>query len=227
MNAYFVKTPNLIPVIYRNQIWSFSSKQKNIYLTFDDGPTPKITDWVLDILHQYNANATFFCIGKNIEAHPSIFRRIIDDGHAIGNHTYNHFNGWKTSTKEYLNSVLKTEKLIQNLKPQTSNLLFRPPYGKIKKAQTRSLIENKYTIIMWTVLSADFDMTIDADECLNNVIKNVENGSVIVFHDSVKAFDKLQVVLPKVLEHYSKKGYAFKRIDESCHSEGGTTEESI
>jgi peptidoglycan/xylan/chitin deacetylase (PgdA/CDA1 family) len=212
MKPYFVKTPSFVPVLYQHQIWSFSSKQKNIYITFDDGPTPKITDWVLDTLQRYNASATFFCIGKNIEIHPTIFMRIIDDGHAIGNHTYNHLNGWKTSNENYLDSILKTEKLIE--KYQISNhKLFRPPYGKIKKVQSKLLIENEYTIIMWSILSADFDMTIDADKCLDNVIKNVKNGSVIVFHDSEKTFEKLKVVLPKVLEHFSKKGFSFKRIE--------------
>ncbi len=219
MKPYFVKTPSLIPILYRNQIWSFSSLEKNIYLTFDDGPTPVITDWVLEVLQQYDAKATFFCIGKNIEEHPTIFKKIINQGHTIGNHTYNHLNGWKTSTKEYLDSVLKMEKLIQilkpktlNLEPRTSNLLFRPPYGKIKASQTKSLQKLGYKTIMWSVLSADFDTTVDANKCLDNVIKNTENGSVIVFHDSVKAFDKLKVVLPKVLEHFNKKGYTFKRI---------------
>ncbi|MCF6349264.1 MAG: polysaccharide deacetylase family protein [Flavobacteriaceae bacterium] len=224
MKPYFVKTPSLVPVLYQHQIWNFSSKQKNIYLTFDDGPTPKITDWVLDTLQQYKASATFFCIGENIEAHPTFFKRIINNGHSIGNHTYNHLNGWKTSTKDYVSSILKTEEIIQNLKPETSNLkphpdsyrdsnfLFRPPYGKIKSSQTKSLQKLGYKIIMWSVLSADFDITIDAEKCLDNVIKNTQNGSVIVFHDSEKAFEKLKVVLPKVLVHFSKKGYSFKRI---------------
>ncbi len=218
MKRYFVKTPSVIPVLYRNQTWSFSPKDKTIYLTFDDGPTPVITDWVLDTLQQYNAYATFFGIGKNIEEHPLIFKRIIDDGHTIGNHTYDHLNGWKTSTEDYLNSVLKTEELIQNLKLDSDNSgrnpkLFRPPYGKIKTSQTKILLKHHYHIIMWSVLSADFDMTIDANTCLDNVIENVENGSVIVFHDSKKASEKLKVVLPKVLEYFSKKGFTFKRID--------------
>ena len=213
MKPYFVKTPSLVPVLYQHQIWSFSSKQKNIYLTFDDGPTPKITDWVLDTLQKYNANATFFCIGKNIEVNPTLFNRIINDGHSIGNHTYDHENGWHTGKEEYLESVLRTEKIIQKLKSQSSNLLFRPPYGKIKKSQSKLLIDNNYTIIMWSVLSADFDKEIDENKCLNNVIQNSDNGSIIVFHDSEKAFDKLQIVLPKVLEHFSKKGYTFKKIE--------------
>jgi len=212
MKSYLVKTPSFVPTLYRNQVWSFSSDQKNIYLTFDDGPIPKITDWVLDTLQQYNADATFFCIGKNIEENPLIFQRIIDDGHAIGNHTYNHLNGWKTLNEDYLDSVLKTEKLIEKHQI-TSHKLFRPPYGKIKSSQTKSLQELGYKIIMWSVLSADFDIEIDEQKCLDNVIKNVKNGSVIVFHDSEKAFDKLQVVLPKVLEHFSEKGYGFKKVE--------------
>lgn len=213
MNSYFVKTPKLIPVLYRDQVWSFSSKEKNIYLTFDDGPTPKITDWVLDLLDQYNAKGTFFCIGKNIELYTDIFMRILSNGHAIGNHTYDHLNGWKTSNEDYENSVLKTANIIDQLNVSNKSKLFRPPYGKINRAQSKSLVKNNYRIIMWSVLSADFDNAIDEVTCLNNVIGNTKNGSIIVFHDSVKAFDKLQIVLPKVLDYYSKKGYSFKAID--------------
>jgi len=217
MKLYFVKTPSLVPVLYRNQIWSFASKEKSIYLTFDDGPTPVITDWVLDTLQQYNAQATFFCIGRNIEEHPTIFKRIINQGHAIGNHTYSHLNGWKTSDEDYLENILKAEKVMsverrEQNKTQNSKF-FRPPYGKIKTSQTKSLHKSGYKIIMWSVLSADFDTTIDVNKCLDNVIKNVENGDVVVFHDSVKAFEKLKVVLPKVLKHFKNKGYAFRRID--------------
>ena len=214
MKPYFVKTPSLIQKVFKNQIWSLSTKNKEIYLTFDDGPTPEITPWVLNTLQQYSALATFFCIGKNIEEHPTIFQQIIDKGHAIGNHTYKHLNGWKTTNDEYLDSVLKTEKTIQKFKLETRNpKLFRPPYGKIKKLQAKALIKNSYNIIMWTVLSADFDTTINEEKCLNNVIENAKNGTIIVFHDSIKAFDKLQIVLPKVLAFYSKKGYTFKKIE--------------
>ena len=192
----------------------FFIKKKNIYLTFDDGPTPKVTDWVLDTLSHYKAKATFFCIGKNIKNNSDIFKRIINNGHAIGNHTYEHINGWNVSNDEYLRSVIKTEEIIQKseIKFQNSKL-FRPPYGKIKRSQTKRLIKNNYNIIMWSVLSADFDKNIDEIICLQNVIKNVKNGSIVVFHDSVKAFDKLQVVLPKVLEHFNEKGYSFKSIE--------------
>ncbi len=213
MKPYLVKLPYLIPRLFQNQIWKFPTKKKVLYLTFDDGPTPKITEWVLDTLQKYNAKATFFCIGKNIEQYPEIFQHTINQNHTIGNHTFNHLNGWKTDTEEYLHSVLKTEKLIQ--KSQISNpksQIFRPPYGKIKPSQTKLLIEYNYKIMMWSVLSGDFDASITAEKCLNNVIGNSKNGSIIVFHDSVKAFGRLQIVLPKVLEHFSEKGYVFKQI---------------
>jgi len=192
----------------------FFIKKKTIYLTFDDGPTHKVTDWVLDTLSHYKAKATFFCIGKNIKKYPDILKRINNNGHAIGNHTYEHLNGWNASGDEYLLSVIKTEELIQKseLKFQNSKL-FRPPYGKIKRSQTKRLIKNDYNVIMWSVLSADFDKNINKAACLNNVIKNAKNGSIVVFHDSDKAFDKLQEVLPKVLDHFSKRGYSFKRIE--------------
>ena len=215
MNSYLVKTPNLISKLYRNQVWCFSPKEKNIYLTFDDGPTPEITDWVLDTLGQYNAKATFFCIGQNIEQNSDIFKRIYSNGHAIGNHTYEHLNGWKTSNNDYLNSVLKTEEIINKYFISDKKKLFRPPYGKIKRTQTKSLVKNNYNIIMWTVLSADFDHNIDENKCLDNVIKSAENGSIIVFHDSEKAFDKLKVILPKALAYFSSIGYRFNSIEES------------
>ncbi len=214
MKWYFVKTPRFIEKLFNKQTWRFSSKKKEIYLTFDDGPTPEITQWVLKTLALYHAKATFFCIGKNIKNHPDIFHKILDGGHAIGNHTYAHCNGWKTSTINYVKSVLKTEKEIEKFKHKNLNTqkLFRPPYGKIKPSQTKMLRKNNYQIIMWTVLSADFDSSITSNTCLEYVINNVENGSIIVFHDSVKAFKKLQDTLPKILAYFSEKGYSFKHI---------------
>ena len=156
MISYFVKTPNLITTLYPNQVWCFSPKEKNIYLTFDDGPTPKITDWVLETLGKYNAKATFFCIGQNIEQNPDIFNRIYSSGHAIGNHTYDHLNGWETSNNDYLNSVLKTERVINKILVNDKNKLFRPPYGRIKRAQTKKLRNNNYNIIMWSVFKCRF-----------------------------------------------------------------------
>ncbi|MDP3312783.1 polysaccharide deacetylase family protein [Lutibacter sp.] len=208
MKSYFVKTPLLFKYLFLNWKWSFSKKEKVIYLTFDDGPTPVVTDWVLTELEKHKAKATFFCIGKNIFTHPEILDKIIDHGHSIGNHTNNHFNGWKADLHQYLDNVIEANKLIPNSQPK----LFRPPYGKLTLLQSTSLRKFGYKIIMWDILSADFDNKISSQVCLENVIKNVENGSIIVFHDSIKAQEKLQYVLPKVLEYYSELGFKFEKI---------------
>ena len=213
MKPYFIKTPSLIPALYSNQIWSFSSEKKELFLTFDDGPTPEITDWTLDILKDFDAKATFFCIGKNIEEHPAIFKRIILEGHSVGNHTHNHVKGWKTITKDYLENTQKAQEVLNQLSEKNELKLFRPPYGKIKTSQTKQLIQLGYTIVMWSVLSADFDQYISEEQCYSNVIKNASSGSIIVFHDSVKASKNLKATLPKVLEYFSKKGYTFKKIE--------------
>jgi peptidoglycan/xylan/chitin deacetylase (PgdA/CDA1 family) len=207
MKLYLTKTPSIIQKIFKNYTWRFSRHKKEIYLTFDDGPTPEITDWTLDKLKEYNAKATFFCIGKNVVEEPKIYTRILEENHQIGNHTHNHKNGSKTDLKGYINNILEAEKHLEN-----STKLFRPPYGRIKKKQAQKIKSLGYTIIMWDVLSADFDTTIAKEKCLENVLKNARNGSIIVFHDSIKASENLQYTLPKVLEHFSKKGYAFKAI---------------
>ena len=212
MSLYLIKTPNFIQKLYPNLVWSFSSSRKEIYLTFDDGPTPEITEWTLKTLQEFNAKATFFCIGKNVHNHPEIFKQIINDGHSIGNHTHNHLNGWKTNQKKYLSNVSNAEKTIQQFSNSTTLQLFRPPYGKIKRKQARLLIKKKYKIIMWNVLSADFDRSISPERCLDNVLKNTENGSIVVFHDSVKAEKNLKYALPKMLAHFKEKGYKFKAI---------------
>jgi peptidoglycan/xylan/chitin deacetylase (PgdA/CDA1 family) len=207
MKLYLTKTPRIIQKIFKNYTWRFFTDKKEIYLTFDDGPTPEITDCVLDTLNQYNAKATFFCIGKNVVEEPRIYKRILKEKHQIGNHTNNHQNGSKTDLKKYINNVLEAEKHLEN-----PTKLFRPPYGRIKKKQAQKIISLGYTIIMWDVLSADFDTTITKEKCLQNVLKNVKEGSIIVFHDSIKASKNLEYTLPKVLEYYSKKGYIFKAI---------------
>ena len=205
MKLYFTKTPRIITRIFSNYTWRFSSTKKEIYLTFDDGPTPEVTNFVLSELKKHNAKATFFCIGKNVEQYPNIFKKIITEGHSIGNHTQNHLNGWKQNTSSYIEDIKTASKFIE------SNL-FRPPYGKIKSFQTKKLLKKGYKIIMWDVLSADFDTSISKEECLHNVLKNTTSGSVIVFHDSVKAGEKLRFVLPEVLREFSKKGFTFKEI---------------
>jgi len=211
-----IKTPALVKRMFPNYIWDIPTTGKTIYLTFDDGPTPEITNWTLGILKQHNAKATFFCIGNNIEKHSDIFQNIINEGHAIGNHTHNHIKGWKTKTKDYLKNISETQSLINSkfVNPQSPiSSLFRPPYGQIKPKQGKQLIALGYKIIMWDVLSFDWDATISPETCLNNVVSNTTNGSIIVFHDSIKASKNMQYALPKVLEHFSKKGYSFKSLE--------------
>ena len=215
MKPYFIKTPHLLKFIFRNWVWRLPSKEKVLYLTFDDGPTPEITEWTLNELKKYEAKATFFCIGKNIAQHPQIFQKILKENHAVGNHTNNHLNGWKTNTAAYLQNIEDAEKYFEeNRKSEIVNLkLFRPPYGKITFSQSKNIRKMGYKIMMWDVLSADFDPNVSNENCLENVIRNIENGSIIVFHDSVKASEKLKFVLPKLLEYYSYLGYKFKHIE--------------
>jgi peptidoglycan/xylan/chitin deacetylase (PgdA/CDA1 family) len=215
MKFYWIKTNSFIKKIFSNYIWDISNTENKIYLTFDDGPTPEITEWVLEELKTYQAKATFFCIGKNISNHKDIFWKIISEGHSIGNHTYNHLNGWKTSTEEYLNNIELCNFEIRNLKSEVLNLkpqLFRPPYGKIKKSQSKILRQLDYKIIMWDVLSADFDQTITPEKCLENVVRNVKSGSLIVFHDSIKAHKNLEYTLPRALQILKERGFKFETI---------------
>lgn len=215
------KTPGFVQSLFPNFIWSINTKSKVLYLTFDDGPTPNITDWVLDTLNAYNAKATFFCIGNNIEAHSEIFQRILENGHRIGNHTYNHLKGWETKTKQYLGDVELTDSVIQfqlhNYNNATStdlidSKLFRPPYGKFKKKQSKKLMKEGYKIVLWDVLSYDWDNSVSEDHCLKNVISSAKEGSIVVFHDSEKASKNLKYVLPKILEYYKEKGFVFEAI---------------
>lgn len=198
--------------IFPNYIWDIPTHTKDLYLTFDDGPTPEITKWTLDILKQYDAKATFFCIGANIEKHPDIFLKTISDGHSIGNHTQHHIKGWKTKTNDYITEVLEAEKQIEEQQSKKSNL-FRPPYGQIKPEQGKKLIDLGYKIIMWDVLSFDWEKEISEEECLHNVISKSKQGSIIVFHDSVKASKNMMYALPKVLEYFTKAGYKFKSLN--------------
>jgi len=213
MKKYFSKTPRFIMRFFSKYTWRFPSNKKEIFLTFDDGPTPEITQFVLSELKKYNAKATFFCIGKNIKNYPEIFSEIISDGHSIGNHTQNHLKGWETKTENYIDNVLECGKTITKFNKLTiKQQLFRPPYGKIKKTQAKEILNKGYKIIMWDVLSADFDTTISKERCLQNVINNTKEGSIIVFHDSVKAAKKVKYALPKVLKAFSDKGFVFKGI---------------
>ncbi|MEZ4793450.1 MAG: polysaccharide deacetylase family protein [Gelidibacter sp.] len=210
-----VKTPSIVKKIFSNYIWDVKTNGNVLYLTFDDGPTPVITDWTLDILKQYNAKATFFCIGNNVEKHPDIFRRIEKEGHRTGNHTFNHPRGWKTKTEDYISEVLRTKKIIED-SIQDSEFriqnLFRPPYGQITSKQGKGLRKLGYKIIMWDVLSLDWKDTVSNERCYQNVISKSTSGSIIVFHDSIKASERMQYVLPKVLDYFSAKGFEFRRI---------------
>ena len=214
MAFYLVKTPNFIQSLFKDLVWSFTDTEKKLYLTFDDGPTPEITPFILAELKKINAKATFFCVGGNIEKHPTIFQQILNDGHSVGNHTFNHLNGWKTSSSLYLKNIENLEKYFNEkskVKIQNSKL-FRPPYGKITLSQVKKLRTQGYQIIMWDVLSGDFDVNISKEKVLDTILKNTENGSIIVMHDHQKAFKNLAYCLPKILDYYSNLGFTFEKI---------------
>ncbi len=204
---YFIKTPQWLQWLYPSCVWHLRTTEKIIYLTFDDGPNPIATAFVLDELKKYNAQASFFCVGKNVVEHQNIYQRILDEGHGVGNHTYNHLNGWKTNSAKYLEDVHQARQAIDSK-------LFRPPYGRIKRFQIQQ-IQSAFgmQVIMWNVLSGDFDTYISGEQCAENVILSSKPGSIVVFHDSEKAFKRLSVALPKVLQFFTIQGYAFKKLD--------------
>jgi peptidoglycan-N-acetylglucosamine deacetylase len=203
---YLIKTPWLLKKLYPRLVWNadHNSGQRRIYLTFDDGPIPIVTPFVLNILKQYNAKATFFCIGDNVRKHPDVFEQVKNDGHAIGNHTFNHLKGWDTDDQTYLNNFLQADKLLDTK-------LFRPPYGRVKRSQAKLLKNAKpgLQVIMWSVLSGDFDINLKPDKCLENVLKNTRSGDIVLFHDSLKAKERMEYALPKALEYWSKEGFTF------------------
>lgn len=204
---YFVKSPWLLKKLYPGMLWNADRNSRCIYLTFDDGPIPIVTPFVLNILKQYNAKATFFCVGDNAAKHPDVFEQVKKDGHAIGNHTYNHLKGWDTDNQTYLNNFSQADKLL-------NSKLFRPPYGRIKRAQVKLLknVKQGLKVIMWTVLSGDFDTNLTPEKCFENVIKNTNNGGIVLFHDSLKAFPRLEYALPKAMEQWSREGFTFKAL---------------
>lgn len=210
MNITPAKTPLLVKKIFSNYVWDVDTKTKELFLTFDDGPTPKVTEWVLNTLQQFDAKATFFCIGDNVAKYPDIFQKILEHGHVIGNHTNNHLNGWDTSTTDYLKNVVDAQKIISQ--QSTGSNFFRPPYGRLKPKQRQTLIEKGYKIIMWSVLSFDWDKNTSEETCLSNIKKHAKQGSIIVFHDSLKAQNNLYYALPKSLEYFKKRGFVFKSL---------------
>ena len=212
---YFIKTPAILRRIYKSCTWRLRPATPTVYLTFDDGPHPKATPFILDQLKKYNAHATFFCIGKNVAEYPDIYERILVEGNRVGNHTHHHLNGWKTDTKTYVEDVLEARQYIDSD-------LFRPPYGKITPFQINRLknmgaagaLSGKgFRIIMWDVLSGDFDPELSPGDCLQNVLFKTGSGAIIVFHDSEKAWERMSYVLPRALEHFTRQGYKMEALD--------------
>jgi len=204
---YFVRTPKWLQRLFPGRLWEMDRSEKKIYLSFDDGPHPEHTAFVLDELKKYGAKAVFFCIGNNVRQYPEIYRRIIDEGHSVGNHTQNHLNSRKVSDSVYMKDVHEASKYIDSK-------LFRPPYGRLNRFRENLFKKNipTYRLIMWTVLSGDFDPGLTKEQCLENVLLRSGNGSIIVFHDSEKAAEKMRYVLPKMLQSFYEKGFAFEKI---------------
>jgi peptidoglycan/xylan/chitin deacetylase (PgdA/CDA1 family) len=200
----FFRTPSILPILYPSLLWRIDTNSKDLYLTFDDGPVPGPTEFVLDTLRSFDIKATLFCIGDNIQKHPGIFRKVIDAGHVTGNHTFNHMNGWKSSPAAYQENV----RLCQDLLP--SKRLFRPPFGRIKSSQVSMLSD--YKIAMWDVLTFDYDRSLDCEKCLKGSLNATRPGSIIVFHDSIKAEKNLTYVLPRFIDSSLAKGYSFKTL---------------
>ncbi len=208
------RTPFFLPWLYPQLVWKADSEGKKIFLTFDDGPVPGPTEFVLETLKKFKAKATFFCIGDNVGKHPKVLKKIIDDNHAIGNHTFNHLKGWNYSTQEYIGNIERCSRQLKdsgvpNLSAG-SRQLFRPPYGRIKKNQIKAL--NNHRIIMWDVLTHDYARSCSPERCLGGSLKATRPGSIVVFHDSLKAERNLMYVLPRYLEHFCEKGFSFESL---------------
>lgn len=256
------RTPFFLPLLFPSLVWRIPTKEKVLFLTFDDGPVPGPTEFALHTLCRFSARATFFCIGDNIRKYPGVFRKVVEDGHAIGNHTFNHLSGWRTGVEEYVGNVRRCEEEVversrewearsqepgvrrgeqgvgskeqgarseeqeisvkesstensggivhyPSPKPQGPKL-FRPPYGRITKRQIRELKD--YQIIMWDVLTMDYNKNLSEETCLRNTIQVCRPGSIVVLHDSYKAERNMTYVLPRLLEHFAGQGFAFKAL---------------
>ena len=209
MVTYWVKTPFWLKKIFpKGLVWDMPvTNEPGVYITFDDGPHPVATPFVLEQLDKHNAKATFFCVGNNVTRNPEIYKKILEKGHTTGNHTYDHVNGWKMDNDSYLQNIEKAKEHI-------NSRLFRPPYGLIRSSQTRMLKQSdpNWKIIMWNVLSGDFDRDLAPQKCLDNVINNIKPGSIVLFHDSEKAWDRMSYALPYVLEYCKKQGWKMNAL---------------
>lgn len=202
--VYVAKTPTIVRPLYKDMVWNMPTSKREVYITFDDGPDPEVTPLALDLLDKHHAKATFFCVGNNVERYPELFADLQARGHAVGNHTWQHLKGWNTPDFTYLRDVLRCDALIDTT-------LFRPPYGKIKKSQAKAL-KTRFSIVMWDVLSGDFDPSINPEKCIENVLNNTEAGSIIVFHDSQKAATNMLGALPAVLKALKTRGFELKAL---------------
>lgn len=198
------RSPKLLHKLFPARIWGISVSDKSVFLTFDDGPHPEITSWVLDFLKEKNIRATFFCVGENVERFPDLYRRLLDEGHRTGNHTMKHLNGMKTDKKTYLHSILETEK-------QVKSNLFRPPYGRLNRKMDK-LLTQRFKIIMWTWLSKDYDASIPVDSIIK-AAESIQPGDILVFHDNLKSKERLQKLLPPIVERLLTENYLFRVID--------------
>ncbi|WP_410881082.1 polysaccharide deacetylase family protein [Myroides sp. DW712] len=201
----------LLPFLFPRYTWHKSKADKVIYLTFDDGPIPEVTEWVLDVLAQHQVKATFFCIGDNIRKHPAVYQRILKENHRVGNHTFHHLKGWKTTTKAYIDNVTlcQTEMAKHGVEAVT---IFRPPYGKITMKQANQLLQQGYEIVMWSIITKDYEANLRPQQCLARTIKKIKPGSILVFHDSLKAEKNMKYTLPLLLEYLKKQGYSFATL---------------
>ena len=206
-NILLIQPKPFLKKLYPKAVWNLDRSEKNIYLTFDDGPIPRLTEWVLGQLKAYNAKATFFCVGDNILKNHAVFERVKHEGHLVANHTMFHTKGFKHNAPDYMRGVEDCEKL-------TGTKFFRPPYGQLKRSQYKALLEKNYRIIFWDVISYDYE-NIQQEECLKNVIDHTANGSVVLFHDSLKAEKNMTYALPVFLKHFSALGYTFKTLDQA------------
>lgn len=208
MKLYLNRTPSILKWYYSEFHWPEHTGVKKLYLTFDDGPNPQITDFILSELSKWNANATFFCLGKNIDKSPSLFTKIINAHHTIGNHTFNHLNGWNSNTDTYLRDVKKCTDLI-NSNSNNPKKLFRPPYGRITSKQIQT-IKKTHKIVLWDYLFGDFDQNISKENCLKKALGKIQNNDILVLHDNQKSYNTLKFILPRILSHYSKQGFTFE-----------------